>query len=109
MGIKMPRVFSWEYFSFLQIDDTVMSKEMLAIPLILVILVTVWMQLVRGQGKTGLDFEEAYNDARANEVDSGTELEEDEIEEIGSVQEKGERRRRRTEEMIEETKNPKSY
>ena len=29
-------------------------------------------------------------DARANEVDSGTELEEDEIEEIGSVEEKGE-------------------
>merc|ERR1712013_87445 len=88
--IKMPRVFSWEYFSFLQIDDTVMSKEMLAIPLLLVVLVTVWMQLVRGQGKTGLDFEEAYNDAKANEVDSGTELEEDEIEEIGGVEEKEE-------------------
>merc|ERR1712077_55083 len=88
---KMSRVFSWEYFSFLQIDDTVMSKEMLAIPLVLVVLVTVWMQLVRGQGKTGLNFEEAYNDARANEVDSGTELEEDEIEEIGAVEEeKGE-------------------
>merc|ERR1712037_475928 len=87
---KMSRVFSWEYFSFLQIDDTVMSKEMLAIPLVLVVLVTVWMQLVRGQGKTGLNFEEAYNDARANEVDSGTELE-DEIEEIGAVEEeKGE-------------------
>jgi len=86
----MSRVFSWEYFSFLQIDDTVMSKEMLAIPLVLVVLVTVWMQLVRGQGKTGLNFEEAYNDARANEVDSGTELE-DEIEEIGAVEEeKGE-------------------
>merc|ERR1712179_596471 len=87
---KMSRVFSWEYFSFLHIDDTVMSKEMLAIPLVLVVLVTVWMQLVRGQGKTGLNFEEAYNDARANEVDSGTELE-DEIEEIGAVEEeKGE-------------------
>jgi len=45
---------------------------------------------VRGQGKTGLDFEEAYNDAKANEVDSGTELEEDEIEEIGGVEEKEE-------------------
>ena len=60
---------------------------------------------VRGQGKTGLDFEEAYNvsnknasralnlilmqDAKANEVDSGTELEEDEIEEIGGVEEIG--------------------
>ena len=26
VALKMPRVFSWEYFSFLQIDDTVMSK-----------------------------------------------------------------------------------
>ena len=86
----MSRVFSWEYFSFLQIDDTVMTKEMLAIPLVLVVLVTVWMQLIRGQGKTGLDFEEAYsyNDARANEVDSGTEPEEDEMEEKGEEEKK---------------------
>ena len=84
----MSRVFSWEYFSFLQIDDTVMTKEMLVIPLILVVLVAVWMQLIRGQGKTGLNFEEAYNDARANEVDSGTEPEEDEIEEKGEEEKK---------------------
>ena len=84
----MPRVFSWEYFSFLQIDDTVMTKEMLVIPLILVVLVLVWMQLIHGQGKTGLDFEEAYNDARANEADSGTEPEEDEIEEKGEEEKK---------------------
>ena len=84
----MSHVFSWEYFSFLKIDDTVMTKEMLAIPLVLVVLVTVWMQLIRGQGKTGLDFEEAYNDARANEVDSGTEPEEDEMEEKGEEEKK---------------------
>ena len=84
----MSRVFSWEYFSFLQIDDTVMTKEMLVIPLILVVLVAVWMQLIRGQGKTGLNFEEAYNDARANEVDSGTEPEEDETEEKGEEEKK---------------------
>ena len=57
-----------------------MTKQMLAIPLVLVVLVTIGMQLIRGQGKTGLNFEEAYNDARANEVDSGTEPEEDETE-----------------------------
>ena len=84
----MPRVFSWEYFSFLQIDDTVMTKEMLVIPLILVVLVAIWMRLIHGQGKTGLDFEEAYNDARANEADSGTEPEEDEIEEKGEEEKK---------------------
>ena len=84
----MSRVFSWEYFSFLQIDDTVMTKEMLVIPLILVVLAAIWMRLIHGQGKTGLDFEEAYNDARANEVDSGTEPEEDEIEEKGEEEKK---------------------
>ena len=84
----MPRVFSWEYFSFLQIDDTVMTKEMLVIPLILVVLAAIWMRLIHGQGKTGLDFEEAYNDARANEADSGTEPEEDEIEEKGEEEKK---------------------
>ena len=84
----MSRVFSWEYFSFLQIDDTVMMKEMLVIPLILVVLVAIWMRLIHGQGKTGLDFEEAYNDARANEADSGTEPEEDEIEEKGEEKKK---------------------
>ena len=84
----MSRVFSWEYFSFLQIDNTVMTKEMLAIPLVLVVLVIVWMQLIRGQGKTGLNFEEAYNDARANEVDSGTEPEEDEVKEKGEEEKK---------------------
>ena len=84
----MSRVFSWEYFSFLQIDDTVMTKEMLVIPLILVVLAAIWMRLIHGQGKTGLDFEEAYNDARANEADSGTEPEEEEIEEKGEEEKK---------------------
>ena len=82
----MSRVFSWEYFSFLQIDDTVRTKEMLALPLLLLVLGAVWMQLIRGQGKTGL--EEAYNDAQANEMDSGTEPEEDEIEEKGQEEKK---------------------
>ena len=85
----MSRVFSWEYFSFLQIDDTIMSKMVIAVPLVLIILATVWMQLVKGENKTGLNFEEAYNDAKANEVDSGTELE-DEVEEIGKAEEKAE-------------------
>ena len=82
----MSRVFSWEYFSFLQIDDSIMSKLLVAVPVLLLVLGAVWMQLVQGQGKTGLDFQEAVNDAVANEVDSGTELE-DEIEEIGDVEE----------------------
>ena len=48
-------------------------------------------------------------DARANEVDSGTELEEDEIEEIGSVEEeKGEEEKKEDweEEWRKETKSP---
>ena len=85
----MSRVFSWEYFSFLQIDDSIMSKLLVAVPVLLLLLLlgAVWLQLVQGQGKTGLDFQEAVNDAVANEVDSGTELE-DEIEEIDNVEKK---------------------
>ena len=49
-------------------------------------------------------------DARANEVDSGTELEEDEIEEIGAVEEeKGEEEKKEDWEEEKETKRPQSF
>ena len=33
---------------------------MVAIPVLVLLLGAVWMQLVQGQGKTGMDFQEAY-------------------------------------------------
>jgi len=80
----MSRIFSWEYFSFLTVDETAAYKELLVIPFMVGLLFFVWMKLVRGEGKsiledkdktnTGMSAYAAYQDALANEVDSGTEL-----------------------------------
>eukprot|EP00088_Acartia_fossae_P022078 TRINITY_DN2336_c0_g2_i2.p1 TRINITY_DN2336_c0_g2~~TRINITY_DN2336_c0_g2_i2.p1 ORF type:complete len:115 (+),score=34.58 TRINITY_DN2336_c0_g2_i2:54-347(+) len=91
----MGRVFSWEYFSFLQIDDAAANKELLLIPVLLLLLGFVWMKLVRTETtaeKSGININEAYADVIANEVDSGTEIDspdEDEKEEE-VAEEKGE-------------------
>jgi len=80
---RMGRIFSWEYFSFLQLDNAVAYKEVLIIPCLLLVLSFVWMQLVRGETSKSsqesekdqpVNFVEAYQDALLNEVDSGTEL-----------------------------------
>eukprot|EP00090_Calanus_glacialis_P045333 TRINITY_DN834_c0_g1_i1.p2 TRINITY_DN834_c0_g1~~TRINITY_DN834_c0_g1_i1.p2 ORF type:complete len:106 (-),score=52.75 TRINITY_DN834_c0_g1_i1:50-367(-) len=95
----MSKIFSWEYFSFLTLDDAVAYKEVLVIPALIFVLAMVWMQLVKGETKSeegveetkkDLNFEQAYQDAVLNEVDSGTEMDsqaEDEVEEIGNVEE----------------------
>jgi len=94
----MSKIFSWEYFSFLTLDDAVVYKEVLVVPALIFVLAMVWMQLVKGetkseegvdQTKKDLNFEQAYQDAVLNEVDSGTEMDsqaEDEVEEIGNVE-----------------------
>lgn len=100
----MGRVFSWEYFSFLQLDNAVAYKEVLIIPCLLLILSVIWMQLVRGETsknseETGkdqpVDIVEAYRDALMNEIDSGTELdspnEDEEEEEEEKEEKKGEK------------------
>merc|ERR1711973_174012 len=82
--LNMSRVFSWEYFSFLKIDEAAAYKEVAIIPLLVVVLFVVWMKLVRGENsvlaekkdktKDGIDIVAAYQDALANEMDSGTEM-----------------------------------
>merc|ERR1711962_1600071 len=71
---KMVRVFSWEYFSFLQIDDATAYKEVMLIPFMILVLGMVWMKLVKSEKATDMNFEQAYQDTLANEVDGGTEL-----------------------------------
>merc|ERR1712228_726245 len=80
---RMSKIFNWEYFSFVTFDDAVAYKEVLVVPALIFVLSVVWMQLVKGQGEeevkkdqTGrkINFEQAYQDAVMNEVDSGTEL-----------------------------------
>merc|ERR1719290_372902 len=96
----MSKIFSWEYFSFLTLDDAVAYKEVLVIPALIFVLSVVWMQLVKGETKSeeetatkDLNFEQAYQDAVLNEIDSGTELDsqgEEDVEEIGVVEEEKE-------------------
>merc|ERR1712088_954821 len=79
----MSKIFNWEYFSFVTLDDAVVYKEVLVVPALIFVLSLVWMQLVKGQGEEEvkkeqterkINFEQAYQDAVLNEVDSGTEL-----------------------------------
>merc|ERR1711983_120937 len=92
--INMSKIFSWEYLSFVTLDDTIAYKEAMVIPALIFVLSVVWMQLVKGktseesqkeQTMRDINFEQAYLDAKANEVDSGTELDsqgEEEAEEV---------------------------
>jgi hypothetical protein len=76
------KTWSWEYFSFLKLDQAMAYKEILFIPILVLVLSVIWMQLVKGEkGKTeeetkkeGIDIVQAYQDVLMNEVDSGTEL-----------------------------------
>merc|ERR1712218_491042 len=81
--VNMSKIFNWEYFSFVTLDDAVAYKEVLVVPAVIFVLSMVWMQLVKGQGEEEvkkeeterkINFEQAYQDAVMNEVDSGTEL-----------------------------------
>jgi len=79
----MSKVFNWEYFSYVTLDDAVAYKEVLVMPAVIFVLAVVWMQLVKGSNaeesqkeptQRDINFEQAYQDAKLNEVDSGTEL-----------------------------------
>merc|ERR1711992_465520 len=81
--VNMSKIFNWEYFSFVTLDDAVAYKEVLVVPAVIFVLSMVWMQLVKGHGEEEvkkeeterkINFEQAYQDAVLNEVDSGTEL-----------------------------------
>eukprot|EP00092_Neocalanus_flemingeri_P061249 GFUD01073603.1.p1 GENE.GFUD01073603.1~~GFUD01073603.1.p1 ORF type:complete len:120 (+),score=44.87 GFUD01073603.1:39-398(+) len=80
----MSKVFSWEYFSFLTVDDTMSFRLVLAVPAVVLVLSLVWMKLVWFESKKkgkGITFDEAREDALANEVDSGAELDDSQVSE----------------------------
>merc|ERR1711953_1203488 len=67
--IKMSKIFNWEYFSFVTLDDAVAYKEVLVVPAVIFVLSMVWMQLVKGHGEEEvrkeqterkINFEQAY-------------------------------------------------
>eukprot|EP00092_Neocalanus_flemingeri_P016523 GFUD01017880.1.p2 GENE.GFUD01017880.1~~GFUD01017880.1.p2 ORF type:complete len:119 (-),score=42.57 GFUD01017880.1:146-502(-) len=80
----MSKVFSWEYFTFLTLDDTMSYRLVLAVPAVVLVLSLVWMKLVWFESKKkddGMTFDEARADALANEVDSGAELDDSQLSE----------------------------
>merc|ERR1712088_638456 len=92
---------NFQIFSVFTFDDAVAYKEVLVVPALIFVLSVVWMQLVKGQGEEevkkdqterNINFEQAYQDAVMNEVDSGTELDsqEEEEEEVAAAESKDE-------------------
>merc|ERR1712079_903941 len=81
--IKM-NVFNWEYLSFISIDSTWLYREVLLIPILLVILWIVWMKVVRNSlqdvmKQPAMSLDEAYANAVINDAlytDDETEVEE---------------------------------
>merc|ERR1719186_561821 len=103
----MSKVFSWEYFSFLNIDEAAAYKELMIVPVLLPLLFIVWIKLTGGYkadevAKEGIDIKSAYHDALANEVDSGTELDSPD-----EAEEEKEEKEEKTEEKTEEEKEEK--
>eukprot|EP00091_Calanus_sinicus_P011992 TRINITY_DN27052_c0_g1_i1.p1 TRINITY_DN27052_c0_g1~~TRINITY_DN27052_c0_g1_i1.p1 ORF type:complete len:119 (+),score=28.29 TRINITY_DN27052_c0_g1_i1:125-481(+) len=80
----MSEVFSWEYFSFLTLDDTMSYRLVMAVPALVLVLSLVWMKLVWCESEKkgeGITFDEARADALANEVDSGAEMDDSQLSE----------------------------
>merc|ERR1712111_201435 len=80
-NLKIMAVFNWNYLSFVNFDSTWVYREMVLIPILIVILWFVWMKVVRSALKDALNttramsVDEAYaNDALStdDEADEGT-------------------------------------
>merc|ERR1711988_1524682 len=67
-SITKMNVFNWEYLSFITIDSTCLYRELLLIPILLVLLWIVWMKVVRSslqeiKGQSAMSLDEAYANA----------------------------------------------
>merc|ERR1712029_863427 len=62
-NLKIMAVFNWNYLSFVNFDSTWVYREMVLIPILIVILWFVWMKFVRSALK------DALNTTRAMSVD----------------------------------------
>ena len=102
-SIAMSKVFSWEYFSFLTLDDTMSYRLVMLVPALVLVLSLVWMKLVRGESEKegdGITFDEARADAIANEADSGTEMDDSQTTDKGTPAK--ENQEEKTEDEVEE-------
>jgi len=79
--------FNWEYFGVINFDPTALYREVLLLPILIVVLWFLWMSVVKSTQETGLpcqamDIGEVYQEAviqdalsTDDEVDSGAENE----------------------------------
>jgi len=68
-------LFSWEYLSFLKLDQTWFYREMLFIPLAVIVLWVLWLKVVRSAlddnkkaVTRAMSIEEAYQEAIINDA-----------------------------------------
>jgi hypothetical protein len=65
-------IFSWEYLAFLKLDQTWFYREMLIIPLVVIVLWVLWLRVIRDalndKREEAMSIEEAYQEAIINDA-----------------------------------------
>jgi len=61
-------IFNWEYLSFTRFDQTWLYRELVIIPVVLLILWVLWLKVIRSalndKREEAMSLEEAYQDAQ---------------------------------------------
>merc|ERR1712209_386127 len=86
-NLKIMAVFNWNYLSFVNFDSTWVYREMVLIPILIVILWFVWMKVVRSALKDALNTTRAMSvdEAYANAVINDALSTDDEADEAAEV------------------------
>lgn len=65
-------IFNWEYLSFYTLDQTWFYREMLVIPLVVIVLWVLWLKVIRSalndKQEEAMSIEEAYQEAIINDA-----------------------------------------
>lgn len=65
-------IFNWEYLSFYTLDQTWFYREMLIIPLVVIVLWVLWLKVIRSalndKHEEAMSIEEAYQQAIINDA-----------------------------------------
>ena len=65
-------IFNWEYLSFYNLDQTWLYREMLIIPLLVIVLWVLWLKVIRSalndKREEAMSIEEAYQEAIINDA-----------------------------------------
>lgn len=65
-------IFNWEYLAFLKLDQTWFYREMLIIPVVVIVLWVLWLRVIRDalndKREEAMSIEEAYQEAIINDA-----------------------------------------